>query len=389
MNVFDENKILYSNDASMVVGMKPSGHRRAVRWLLAITGLMFALLLGLLSIFFVGAELFEKNQQGGLIALLLGLLFATLPVPLYALLIIWIDRYESEPLHLLGIAFLWGATVAAFSAGIVNSLSILVVNEAFGATVSAPIVEESMKALALFALYFWKKDEFDDVIDGIVYAGMIALGFAMTENIRYYGLGALEGHLGGLFILRGIVSPFSHPLFTSMTGIGLGLARQSNNRLVKFCAPLLGLLVAMLMHATWNSSAVFFGGVGFLLVYFLLMVPAFVAALVAIYFALRREGRIVREHLLCDFQRGLFTSEDYNRLCSVRGRMSASLNSLARGGIGKWRARMQYHQTASELAFHRSRIARGLESNRQTAAEREAAYLQHLYALNKHLTADR
>lgn len=366
-----------------VAVFKPSGHRRAVQWLLALIGVMFALLLGLLSIFFVGAELFEKNQQGGLLALLLGLLFATLPVPVYVLLILWIDRYESEPLWLLGTAFLWGATIAAFSAGIVNSISMFVVNEAFGAVVSAPIVEESMKAFALFVLYFWKKDEFDDVVDGIVYAGMVALGFAMTENIRYYGIGALEGHLGGLFILRGIVSPFSHPLFTSMTGIGLGLARQTSNRLVKFVAPLMGLLVAMLMHATWNSSAVFFGGLGFILVYFLLMVPAFVAAIVAIYFGLRREGRIVREHLLCDFQRGIITGDDYNQLCSVRGRMSASMTCLTRGGVSKWRVRRQYHQVASELAFHRSRVARGLSPDPQAAFERESAYVEHLYALTK------
>src|SRR4030095_6811985 len=100
----------------------------------------------------------------------------------------------------------------------------------------AAIVEETGKAIILYIFFFWKKEEFDGVVDGIVYASMSALGFAMTENILYYGKAASEG--GGdaltlVFILRGFFAPFSHPLFTSLTGIGLGLARQSNNIAVK------------------------------------------------------------------------------------------------------------------------------------------------------------
>ena len=62
---------------------------------------------------------------------------------------------------------------------------------------------------------------------------MVGLGFAMTENILYYGR-AVERRpedLKVVFILRGMASPFSHPLFTSMTGIGLGWARQSDSTL--------------------------------------------------------------------------------------------------------------------------------------------------------------
>src|SRR3954470_20760353 len=51
----------------------------------------------------------------------------------------------------------------------------------------------------------------------------------MTENILYYGKARTTAESGGplvAFIMRGVVSPFAHPFFTSMTGIGLGLARQ-------------------------------------------------------------------------------------------------------------------------------------------------------------------
>jgi hypothetical protein len=148
--------------------------------------------------------------------------------------------------------------------------------------------------------------------------------------------------------------------------------------------PLIGFGLAMFLHACWNLSA-WLGTLFFFLTYGVLMIPIFIAALIAIIFALRREGRIVREHLYCDLQRGIFTPEEYNRLCSVSGRMGASFRALARGGFGKWRARMDYNQAASELAFHRSRVARGIRSSQQAAQEREAAYLQLLQDLRQRL----
>ena len=157
------------------------------------------------------------------------------------MLVLWIDRYESEPYWMLATAFFWGALVAVFFAFVINTASAMAValmtdsmkaGETFGAVISAPIVEETAKALILFIFFFWKKDEFDGVIDGIVYAAMAGLGFAMTENIQYYGRAVMQAGGEGLtfvFILRGALAPFSHPLFTSMTGIGLGLARQSTS----------------------------------------------------------------------------------------------------------------------------------------------------------------
>jgi hypothetical protein len=248
-------------------------------------------------------------------------------------------------------------------------------------------VEESAKGFILFVFFFWKKDEFDGIIDGIVYAGMVGLGFAMTENIQYYGR-SLQSGLGGLtvvFILRGMIGPFSHPLFTSMTGIGLGWARQSDNGFIKITMPVLGFMLAILMHATWNGSVTFGGLVGFVVAYCVVMAPAFVITLMTIFFALRREGRIVREFLYVDCQNGLLAPHEYEKLCSVRGRMGLSWNALTKRGFATWRERMKYNQAASELAFHRSRVKRGFVPNPQVAQEREQAYQQLLYELQRRL----
>jgi RsiW-degrading membrane proteinase PrsW (M82 family) len=333
--------------------------------------------------------------ETGPVALLVGLVSATLPVPFYLLLVLWIDRYEAEPFWMLATAFLWGALVAVFFAFLINTVSGVAVTvltnsmragRTFGAVISAPIVEESSKALILLIFFFWKKDEFDGVIDGIVYAAMAGLGFAMTENIQYYGRAMMEGGSGTLtfvFILRGALAPFSHPMFTSFTGIGLGLARQSRSTAVKLIAPPLGLLAAISMHSIWNGSGVLFGGGAFILTYILIMIPAFFIMLVVIALALRREGQVVREYLAADFQGGLLTPEEYRRLGSITGRMGSSFNALSRGGYSHWRAARQLNQTASELAFHRSRVARGITA--ADAREREAAYQLVLQDLLKQL----
>src|SRR5882672_8665974 len=382
------------NNAYIPAGDQPrmvrsSGHQSAVKIILAIFALMVAALLGLIVLLLIGSET-------GAIELIIGLICATLPVPIYVMLLLWIDRYESEPLWMLTTTFLWGALVAVFIAIILNTVNGAIITAAtnstqigenFGAVISAPIVEESAKAFILFVLFFWKKDEFDGIVDGIVYAGMVGLGFAMTENVLYYGR-AVQGGLGGLtliFILRGMAAPFSHPLFTSMTGIGLGWARQSMNGFVKVVAPVLGFMLAILMHATWNGSLTYGGGLGFFVAYFTIMGPAFIITLMVIFFSLRREGRIVRQFLYPDYQSGFFSQLEYDKLCSVRGRMGMSWKVLRTRGVSMWRTRMRCNQIASELAFHRSRLARGIGRDPQSAQERERAYLQAIQELRRKL----
>src|SRR5712691_8817941 len=186
----------YSNLAPTII-IATSGNKNAIKIVLGIAAALAALLLGLLLLVLIGFET-------GPIGLLVGLLSATIPVPLYLLLVLWIDRYESEPLWMLATAFFWGAAIAVFFAFLLNTANEVIVasatnnsriGENFGAVISAPIVEESAKALILFILFFWKRDEFDGIIDGIVYAGMVGLGFAMTENIAYYGR-AVQGGVG-------------------------------------------------------------------------------------------------------------------------------------------------------------------------------------------------
>jgi len=383
--------------------MRRSGHQSALKIVFAVFALMIAAVLGLIVLLLIGAET-------GLVELMIGMICAMLPVPIYIMVLLWIDRYESEPLWMLATTFLWGALVAVFIAIILNTINGVIVavathsaqiGENFSAVISAPIVEEGSKAVILLVLFLWKKDEFDGIIDGIVYAGMVGLGFAMTENILYYGRSIQHGidldlcrqmglneHTCSLtltIVVRGLFAPFSHPLFTSMTGIGLGWSRQSNNGFIKLVTPVLGFMTAILLHATWNATATYGGELGFFAGYFLIMGPAFIVTLMVIFFSLRREGRIVREFLLPDYQKGFFDALEYEKLCSIRGRMGLSWSAMRARGLAGWRARMRCNQIASELAFHRSRVARGFVRDPQSAQERENDYLYLLRELRQRL----
>ena len=326
----------------------------------------------------------------------LGIALAILPLPVYVWLALWIDRYEPEPRSLLVWAFAWGAGAATLIALIVNSVGMEVVGAEFGAetgeiyggSVSAPIVEECAKAVALLGVYRWRRSELDGVLDGIVYAAIVGLGFATTENVLYYGSTAVEGDVGvgAVFVMRGIASPFAHPVFSALTGIGLAVAATAARRPRRVVAPAAGLLGAILLHAAWNTSAI--DGEAFVLTFVLVMVPVFVALIVVSVVARRRDGRRVAAYLGPEVERGLLGAEDLNALSTLRGRARALRAARATGGRAAARARAELHRVATDLAFLRHRLALGRRDPDAVApAQEEAAYVTRIGQLTGRLPA--
>ncbi|MBA3490412.1 MAG: PrsW family intramembrane metalloprotease, partial [Longispora sp.] len=232
----------------------------------------------------------------GLGATIVGLIGAILPVPILVSVFVWLDRFQPEPWKYLAFCFGWGACVATALALAVNtgaSVALRVSGESdtHVATLVAPFIEEIGKAIGPLLLYFFRRRIFNGPIDGIVYFGLSAIGFAMMENILYMGGVYLQGsamtglaavgalNVVVLFIVRVILTGFAHPLFTVMTGIAVGFAARSNNRLVRWLLPLSGLLVAMMLHGTWNLMATLgqFSAWVLLYGYFGLMIPIFYA----------------------------------------------------------------------------------------------------------------
>jgi RsiW-degrading membrane proteinase PrsW (M82 family) len=126
--------------------------------------------------------------------LFLSFLFGFIPMLVFSWVLHWLDRFEKEPKVLLGTVFLWGALVTAGIAFIVNTffgMGMLMFTGSEVATMFAtgsliaPLVGETLKGLAVLFVFLLFRREFDPTLDGIIYAGITALGFAATENTFY------------------------------------------------------------------------------------------------------------------------------------------------------------------------------------------------------------
>lgn len=176
-----------------------------------------------------------------------------------ALLIIWYiyrkDRYEPEPKYLVAEVFLLGA-LSVFPAIL---LELPFPPGLFMYAVVAPVVEEGLKFCVVF-FFVYNMSEFDEPIDGIVYAAAAGLGFATIENIFY----VVEGGLP-VAVIRGIVSVPGHVIFSCIWGFALGIAKfrpkAERGRII-----FLGLAGAMVMHGLFNLSLELFEFLGLVIV---------------------------------------------------------------------------------------------------------------------------
>lgn len=199
-------------------------------------------------------------------------LFYTVPI------FLTLDRIEPEPRAAKIYSFLYGALVATSIALVVNGIVGGLLGESATSVISAPFVEEIMKLMGI--LWAYRRKLINGPLDGVVYAAIIALGFASVENILYFSVAASDNTLSATFILRGILSPFAHPLFTMWTGVFLGKALLLGRRISNFVA--MGLTLSICLHLVWNLTAVI-GGV--LWVIPLFSFPLFIALFAySIYF---------------------------------------------------------------------------------------------------------
>lgn len=310
-------------------------------------------------------------------ATLLALLVAVLPLGIVVPAILWLDRFESEPPAYLVVTFAWGALIATSVAMVLNTGSALLLTVYDGsrdlaAVAVAPVVEEALKGLVVLLVLLFRRREFDGVVDGLVYAGLSAAGFAFAENVLYLGRAFVEGGPSGLvalFVIRGLLGPFAHPLFTMWIGIGVGVAATRRSGAVRVLAPVGGYLLAVTLHAVWNLSALA-GIEGFWASYLLLQVPIFVGAIVVVVWARRREGRLIARHLVTYARYGWLTPPEVGMLTSVADRRRARTWARERGGRRGHRAMVAFQDDASELALLRERMAHGTEGGAVLDEER-------------------
>jgi RsiW-degrading membrane proteinase PrsW (M82 family) len=299
-----------------------------------------------------------------MMAFLASLFFAFVPAFLMAAVIYWLDRYEKEPLILLGAAFFWGAIVAAGGAFILNTVFGLGIYALTGsgdvadqatASLIAPFVEEALKGIAVLLVFLFFRQEFDSILDGIIYAAITALGFAATENVLYiYKHGYVDG--GGwsgfwqLVIIRDVVVAWQHPYFTAFTGIGLAVARLSRNMLVKIVALPVGYAFAVFAHAFHNSFGSLIGGLAGFAIGSLADWLGWLIMAVFIVFMIARERRVLVNQLREEVAAGIITAAQYRRALSPLTMSTA----FWMGGLKASR----FYRACGELAYKKEELAR-------------------------------
>ncbi len=313
----------------------------------------------------------------GIVPAIIATVVAFTPALIYLFPLIWLDRYDPEPVWLLALAFAWGGLVAVIVSFIVNTVIGAVTYQLtqspeaatfVGAVISAPVFEEASKGIGLLVLLIFFRRYFDDVLDGIVFAGVIALGFATVENVLYYGRAVGGGGLGGLtilFFMRGILSPFAHVTFTSMTGIGCGIARESHNTLVRIIMPVIGYCGAVALHAFWNGMAVVGGLELFLVGYLVLEIPFFLIFAGFSFYIMWRQNKILKEMLAIDIARGLIPKEHGERAVSA-----FKSSGWLIGGLfsGKFLPRSRYLRAIGKLGLSYWHIQRATAAQGQTGS---------------------
>ncbi len=312
-----------------------------------------------------------------IIAFFLAVFLVSCCVFVYGLAIKGVDRYEPEPWWLLMLCFFWGALGATFFSLIFNTIGGAVVSSAVGnstpdqvavahgATASfvAPLVEESFKGCFLLVVWgasaLWLK-ELDGALDGAIYGGCIGLGFTLTEDVLYIMNGTAQMGMAGfvlLFFIRTIMGGLGHATFTSMTGIGVGVASESRNVLVKIIAPIGGWSAAVGLHFLHNFLVSFLGPAGVLLKFMVFLTFAFLFFVLLYILAFRDRAIVLRG--LADEVGVLLHPKEFKLTTS--GTMLIPLwNMMALMGSPKgYMSARKKQLLLADLAFLKNRVRRG------------------------------
>lgn len=301
-------------------------------------------------------------------AFLAALFFGFVPMFLFAYILYWFDHYEKEPLPLLFGVFAWGAVVAAGGSYVLNTLFGVSVFSLTGSealselttgSISAPLFEETLKGLAVVVVFLVFRRELDSLLDGIVYAGIAALGFAATENVLYIWRGYADGGWSGLMalvVIRVILVGWQHPVYTAFIGMGLAIARNNRSVFVKIVAVLSGWFLAMFTHSVHNTLAAFTSleNLTCFLGLFLDWLGVFFLFGVIIW-AGWQEGRNIERHLKEELQMGLIQPHHYHTAISAWRQGWVRLGALFGGN---YRTTSRFYQVIGELAHKKQQLAR-------------------------------
>ncbi len=306
----------------------------------------------------------ETKYLGFLISVLAGII----PMLIYAWFLYMLDRYEKEPLKLLLGVFTWGAVVAAGAAFVINTLSSMGVyfltqsdfaSQLTVSTLVAPAVEETLKGAAVLIVYLLFRTEFDSPLDGIIYGGVTALGFAATENIWYiHKLGFLESGWQGLLdltLIRVVLVGWQHPFYTAFVGLGFAIARRSKHTFWKWTSPIIGWSTAVFFHLLHNLFAGLLKSNTGMIFSTLWDWSGYFGLLVLVLIFIYREQNWMKEHLEVEYKQELLSKDHYQTACSALKQSGVCLKARI---YGKYSETRRFYQACGDLMHKKRQLIR-------------------------------
>jgi RsiW-degrading membrane proteinase PrsW (M82 family) len=301
--------------------------------------------------------------HGGPAPTALGLALAILPVPLVLAGVLYLDRLEPEPPILLTITFSAGALVAALIGllGHATGSTVITTPElgpkagalavgSFGSVLVGALIAETLKGVILLGVLRYQRAELDGVGDGVVYAAVIGLGFALVSNLFAYVQAENSGGsaLISAFFQRGLLTPLWDPLFTAMIGIGVGYAAmQSRRRGIWAIAA--GWVVAVGLHTAWDESLR--RGAGWETLVYLVMLVFLGLLLLTMRFDRRRIVGLINRTLPRFQGPDIMTPDDLRMLGDMHERRLARQWGRLHCGLSGGQTIADYQLAATELAL--------------------------------------
>lgn len=159
--------------------------------------------------------------------LVLMILQAVAPAVALGLFLIFTDRYDKEPKRLLLLVFVLGmlVTLPTLIAEMVGQRFNIfggLAGQLFEAFVIIGLAEEFFKRLVVVKTVF-RNPAFNERLDGIIYCGIAALGFATLENFVY--ILSYSAASPDIWVTRALLSVPTHMLLGITMGYYLAMAK--------------------------------------------------------------------------------------------------------------------------------------------------------------------
>jgi RsiW-degrading membrane proteinase PrsW (M82 family) len=268
----------------------------------------------------------QMGVYGG--AIVAGLIvFALYTVPFW-LFINQVDRYEPQSRKLTVVAFVWGGLGATFGMAVtandpIRAIYGKVLGQAFafdwGAALTAPFVEEIVKACGLVLIITMAPRLVRSAFDGAVLGAFIGLGFTVFEDLIYVLVGAMSGFgadqgaaLSSTLFMRIATGLVSHTVYSAIFGMGLVWLIGRPHEPRRIGRGLAFIVSAMALHGAWDSMGALSRGTLFGALGSFVILPAALIGLLAlgIRWASRQERTWMHDIMQPEVTRGTITADE-------------------------------------------------------------------------------